>query len=75
MGRGLVRGRWVVGGGSWARGPSGEERVGRLKSAPRSSWMPSRAVDWRYDSRSWLGFFLVMVKYVELGEYEKRTYS
>jgi hypothetical protein len=28
FGNGFVRGSWVVGGGSWARGPSGDGRVG-----------------------------------------------
>ena len=51
-------------------GPSGEERDGRLKSAPPKE-LPSRAVDWAYDSLSWLVVFFVMV---ELGKYEKRTH-
>jgi hypothetical protein len=37
LGRGLVRGRCVVGGGSWARGPSEEVKAGRLKSAASRS--------------------------------------
>ena len=37
-------------------GPSGEERDGRLKSAPLKE-LPSRAVDWGYDSLSWLVVF------------------
>ena len=37
-------------------GPSGEERDGRLKSAPPKE-LPSRAVDWGYDSLSWLVVF------------------
>ena len=49
FGRGLGAGLLRVGiaGGSCERGPSGDERFGRLKSAPRRSWMPSRAVEWR----------------------------
>jgi hypothetical protein len=35
LGRGLARGSCVIGGGSRASGPSGEGRVGRLKSAAR----------------------------------------
>lgn len=51
FGSGFDRGSWVVGGGSWARGPSSEEVVGREKSEARRTWMPSRAVDWRHSSR------------------------
>ena len=37
LGRGFVRGGWVLGVGRRRR-PSGEERVGKLKSVPRRSW-------------------------------------
>ena len=40
-------------------GPSGEERDGRLKSAPLKE-LPSRAVNWGYDSLSWLVVFFLL---------------
>lgn len=52
FGSGLARGSCAVGAGSCASGPSGEDRVGREKSADTRSWMPSRAFAWRYASRS-----------------------
>jgi hypothetical protein len=52
LGRGFARGRSVVGGGSCAAGPSGDGCVGSVKRVLRRDWTPSRAVDWRYDSRS-----------------------
>lgn len=52
LGRGLARGRGVVGAGSWATGPSSEEVVGREKSDAMSAWAPSRATEVRYSSRS-----------------------
>ena len=55
FGSGLARGSCVVGAGSCPRGPSGEDCVGREKSAATSSWTLSRAFAWRYASRSWLG--------------------
>lgn len=52
LGNGLARGSCVIGGGSAATGPFEDGVEGREKSALRRAWTPSRALDWRYVSRS-----------------------
>lgn len=47
MGSGFVLGNCVVGGGSCASGPSGDDVVGSEKRAAMSVCTPSRAVDMR----------------------------
>jgi hypothetical protein len=50
FGSGFARGSWVVGGGSCANGPSGEERVGREKRVASKACVPVVATDSRYSS-------------------------
>jgi hypothetical protein len=72
FGSGFERGSWVVGGGSFARGPSGDACVGRVKSEAKSDWMPSLAVDWRYSSRLELEHLLHSIEMYQ--NYNDNTY-
>ena len=51
LGKGLARGSWYTGGGSWANDPSGDEVVGRENKALMRACVPSRASDWRCSSK------------------------